>query len=181
MTEETEDLLTIEGTDYVCDIASELTFINSLLNKKVRVGRGGPESKTGYLLGINPDYLVLWADNGEIIYYQTLHAQSVTLDSTNTQEYDIESNGELPIFALGDSFVSTIDELKHNKVQVNRGGPDCLNGVIVENNDDYFTLAVGEEIIFIFTHHVKSLSLSTKNDNKDNEDNKDNKDNKDKK
>src|SRR5690606_31291933 len=44
----------------------ENEFIQNFIHKKVKVGRGGPESKSGYLLGVFSDYIILWTDKKEI-------------------------------------------------------------------------------------------------------------------
>jgi spore coat protein B len=146
----------------------EPDFIQNFIHKKVKVGRGGPEAKSGYLLGFFSDYFILWTDEKEIVYYQSAHTRSITLDSTNTQRIKEDQGLDTLTYVHEDSFVETIKALKHNMVQINRGGPDCLTGVIVEVNDNYFTISVEKEVIFVFTQHVKSISLAPKeNKNKD--------------
>lgn len=150
----------------------EVNFIENFINKKVKVGRGGPESKSGYLLGVYSDYVILWTDKKEIVYYQSAHTQSMTLDSTATESIKEEDGLDSLTFIHEDSFLATIEALKHNMVQINRGGPDCLTGVIVEVNENNFTISVDKEIIFVFLQHVKSLSLAPKeNKNDDNKEN----------
>lgn len=165
---ERQDVLAERQDVLVAD--PEINFIESFLNKKVKVGRGGPESKSGYLLGIYSDYVILWTDKKDIVYYQSAHTQSITLDSTATENIQGEDGVDSLTYVYEDSFVSTIGALKHNMVQINRGGPDCLTGVIVEVNDDYFTISVDKEVIFVFIQHVKSISLAPK-ENKNDENN----------
>lgn len=165
---ERQDVLAERQDVLVAD--PEINFIESFLNKKVKVGRGGPESKSGYLLGIYSDYVILWTDKKDIVYYQSAHTQSMTLDSTATENIQGEDGVDSLTYVYEDSFVSTIGALKHNMVQINRGGPDCLTGVIVEVNDDYFTISVDKEVIFVFIQHVKSISLAPK-ENKNDENN----------
>ena len=164
---ERQDVLAERQDVLVVD--QEINFIENFINKKVKVGRGGPESKSGYLLGVYSDYVILWTDKKEIVYYQSAHTHSMTLDSTATESIKGEDGLDSLTYVHEDSFVSTIGALKHNMVQINKGGPDCLTGVIVEANDNYFTISIEKEIIFVFVQHVKSISLAPKeNKNDDN-------------
>lgn len=157
---ERQDVLAERQDVFAAD--QETNFIENFINKKVKVGRGGPESKSGYLLGVYSDYVILWTDKKEIVYYQSAHTQSMTLDSTATESIKGEDGLDSLTYVHEDTFIGTIGALKHNMVQINRGGPDCLTGVIVEVSDNYFTISVEKEIIFVFTQHVKSISLAPK-------------------
>ena len=52
----------------------------SLIDKEVKVDRGGPESRVGKLMYVKDDHFCLLAADDGIIYYNTQHIKSLTIN-----------------------------------------------------------------------------------------------------
>ena len=70
-------------------------MITSLVDKVIKVDRGGPESRVGRLLAAEEDYFTLLHDDEGIIYYNTQHIKSVTYNSKSQLDFDYELPREL--------------------------------------------------------------------------------------
>lgn len=53
-------------------------LMGSLLNKVIKIDRGGPESRVGLLIGVEDDYIALLTKEDGVIYYHLHHIKSVT-------------------------------------------------------------------------------------------------------
>ena len=65
-------------------------MIHSLVDKVIKVDRGGPESRVGRLLAAEDDYFTLLHEDEGIIYYNTQHIKSVTYNSKS--QLDLTKN-----------------------------------------------------------------------------------------
>lgn len=53
-----------------------------------------------------------------------------------------------------------LSNLKYSWIKINRKGPESMEGLLVESNDDYLVLVINNEIFRIASYHVKNFSLS---------------------
>lgn len=151
----------------------------SLMNKIIRVDRGGPESRVGRLLSAEHDHFALLTEKDGVVYYRTQHIKSITVDSKDGMGFNVE----IPVdfeFSIAPDFKTIVDGLKHHWVKVNRGGPETLEGVLNEVADDYITIIAKEEIIRLAMFHVRNISYGIKNENANDENKNDKNSNKDK-
>ncbi len=142
--------------------------MESLVGRSVRVDRGGPESRSGKLLSVQQDYFVLYCENEGIVYYKKDHVKSLSLDSREVSDViEAPAEGEAPPPVLqyfeADSFTSVLQSMHLYSVQINRGGPEKIEGVIVDATDDEVTLIVGKEVVKILPFHIRNISYSAKN------------------
>jgi spore coat protein B len=156
--------------------------MDSLVGRSVRVDRGGPESRTGKLLSVQNDYFVLYSENEGIVYYKKDHVKSLTLDSREVSDVYESNEGEQqqPVLQYfeADSFTSVLQSMYLYSVQINRGGPEKIEGVIVDASDDEVTLVVDKEVVKILPFHIRNISYSLKNDNNEQNNNSNNNNNK---
>ena len=61
---------------------------------------------------------------------------------------------------VADNTNNLMTNLKYSWIKINRKGPESMEGLLVEANDDYLVLVVNNEIFRIATYHVKNFSLS---------------------
>ncbi|MBG9452553.1 hypothetical protein ABE61_00215 [Lysinibacillus sphaericus] len=146
----------------------------TLMNKVIRVDRGGPESRIGKLMAAEDDHFVLLTEKDGIVYYKTQHIKSITLNSRDGMEFSVEDPAT-DSYLLAPDFKTVVSSLRHNWVKVNRGGPEMLEGIMDEVTDDYITIFSKEEIIRLAMYHVRNISLGTTsekaNDGKKNQEN----------
>jgi len=133
-----------------------LQIPQSLLGRNITVYRGGPESKTGKLLDIKEDCVVIYADN-KTIYYRTEHIKSITED---LKANAIPSNNSQtdPFFYHEDDFLSLLSNFLNKKIQVDQGGPDSKQGILLVIGSDYLVLSTEDDgIVYYNLHHIKSI------------------------
>lgn len=138
--------------------------LSSQLGKRVLLGRGGPDSNKGVLVGVKEDYVCLFTDEGTLIHYPVHHLRSVTAPTAQ----GTGQNGGAP---APDPSVSTTvgtlpakfnDLLKFHhgqKVQVFDHGPEASTGWVFECGEDFVTLVTADDIIRYNSFHIRSLSL----------------------
>lgn len=132
----------------------------TLMNKVIRVDRGGPESRIGKLMAAEDDHFVLLTEKDGIVYYKTQHIKSITLNSRDGMDFSVEDPAT-GSYLLASDFKTVVSSLRHNWVKVNRGGPEMLEGIMDEVTDDYITIFSKEEIIRLAMYHVRNISLGT--------------------
>ena len=52
--------------------------------------------------------------------------------------------------------------MEHKWVSINRGGPEAMEGVLVENAGGHYTLVSNEEVLRIHPYHIRSISSGPK-------------------
>ena len=131
----------------------------NLIGKKVQLDRGGPESRVGVVGAVGDDFLVLSTENEGIIYYYVDHIKSITLVK-NESTPDALRTVSLLNYVRSGSMKDVFLSKKYNQIQINRGGPESVKGVLTEIYDDYITIVLKEEVLLILYSHIKSCSFS---------------------
>ncbi|MBY0159832.1 hypothetical protein V4V36_12940 [Paenibacillus lautus] len=126
----------------------------NLVGRNVKINRGGPDSIEGLLLDAQSDYLIAVADGG-FVYVKDEHVKSITDTGKSGGARESIVN---PITAY--NFVGVMQALRYRFVKVNRGGPEKLEGIIVDVNQNYLILTVkGQEVVHIPVSHIKSITV----------------------
>ncbi|MER2076836.1 hypothetical protein [Psychrobacillus psychrotolerans] len=133
----------------------------SLVDKVIKVDRGGPESRVGLLLSAEDDYFTLLTENDGIIYYSTQHIKSLTNHSKNQTEFNLEIPKNFE-YIQADDFKGILNCLTLQWVKINRGGPETLEGVLDSVTDDYAIIVANEEIIRVALFHIRNISYGVK-------------------
>ncbi|MDQ0200212.1 hypothetical protein [Neobacillus ginsengisoli] len=135
-----------------------IDMIRSFSGKVIRIDRGGPDSRIGKLLDVYDDHLVLLTEEDGVVYYNTEHIKSVT-ENTNEK---LDCNFEIPEgfeYKKADNFNSLLSTLKYQWVKINRGGPEKIEGILGDVNNDNLLLINKEEIVRISMFHLRNISL----------------------
>ncbi|WP_144939361.1 hypothetical protein [Paenibacillus sp. 32O-W] len=139
-------------------MSNESNYLASLIGKEVKINRGGPDTVLGKLLAVQSDYLILHCSDGAV-YVQNSHVKSITENRENkSSTYD-----EAPRYYEGDSFHDVLENLKHRFVQINGGGPEKLEGFIVDVTSTHLLLVVKQEVIRVPIFHIRSICVKEKN------------------
>ena len=133
----------------------------SLGNRVVRIDRGGPESRIGRILAVEDDHITLLTEDDGIVYYVTHHIKSITDNIKQGLPFNIEIPENFE-FVSGDNLKSVLEKLSNKWVQINRGGPEMLEGVLNGANGDYVTIVSNEEMIRLSLFHVRNISYGVK-------------------
>lgn len=136
-------------------------LLDTFIGKNAKVDRGGPESREGTLLKAEKDHFVLLTEEDGIIYYQNHHVKSLTKNSKEDAANAIEVPEDFEYFSSED-FKGLLLSLRYHWVKINRGGPESLEGVLDDVNDDFITLVINEEVIRMALFHVRNISYGLK-------------------
>jgi spore coat protein B len=136
-------------------------LMSSLIGKVVKINRGGPEARTGLLLSAGEDYFVLQTKEEGVLYFTSRHVKSITENTKQGIEFESEGAESL-VWSSAADFTSMLGDLKHQWVTINRGGPEKIEGVLDDANDEYITLILNEEVIRLASYHVKSVAILVK-------------------
>lgn len=136
-------------------------MMRALVNKTIKINRGGPESKSGKLLAVNEDYLVLYTNEDGVVYFKNQHIKSISENVKGGKNVDSSLLSTLDYMAPN-NFSGLISDLKYQWVKINRGGPEKIEGVLYEINGDYVTVISNEEIVRMAMYHIRSISYGVK-------------------
>jgi spore coat protein B len=139
-----------------------MTYLEQLIGTEVKINRGGPDSIVGKLIAIQHDYLVLQTKDGTVVYVQFSHIKSISETKGNTSS----GNRSNPTYIAAYSFHSLLQQLNHTFVQINRGGPEKIEGFIVDSSNDYLLLVSNNELVRTPIFHIKTINVLDKKGNK---------------
>ncbi|WP_261300784.1 DUF2642 domain-containing protein [Paenibacillus andongensis] len=162
-----------------------LNYLGSLIGTEVRINRGGPDSIVGRLLSVHHDYLVVRMNDGTIVYIQLQHIKSISGSNASRGNKSNSSNGNKSNrsnrsnrsgrtpqrFEHAYTFEGLLNQMRYTFVQINRGGPEKIEGLVVYSGDNVLLLVVNNEIIRIPIFHIKSISVGSRNNSKGNNSN----------
>ncbi|TKD72464.1 spore coat protein [Pseudalkalibacillus hwajinpoensis] len=138
-------------------MGSNLKYLDDCIGRIVQVDRGGPESQSGILLANRDDFFILKGENEATFYYQHAHVKSISL---NTQDGFALTNVLLEE-ELSESitFTDVLNELRHKWVNINRGGPSKMEGVIDNVQGDVLTLIHQNTLLTVPIFHIRNVTL----------------------
>ncbi|MBJ8052156.1 spore coat protein [Bacillus cereus] len=131
--------------------------IKGLVGENVKVNLRGPESRVGVLSLLGKDYLTLQLPPEEVVYYQLKHVKSLVKKVKEAQG-DYGSC----FYADEDTFLDVLNDLKYTWIKINRGGPECVEGLLSDIHDNCITLVNCDEVIYVINSHIKSVSQVVK-------------------
>ncbi|WNS74382.1 hypothetical protein RRV45_15885 [Bacillus sp. DTU_2020_1000418_1_SI_GHA_SEK_038] len=138
-------------------------MMESLVNKVIKINRGGPETGSGTLLGVKDDYLILLSENDGVVYFKNQHIKSLTespkkgQNSKNGQNYNFDQINNLEYMAP-DTFEELLEDLRYQWVTINRGGPEKVEGMLHDTNGEFVALFCNEELLRLSMYHIRSIS-----------------------
>ncbi|MEK3887793.1 hypothetical protein [Bacillus sp. FSL K6-3431] len=133
----------------------------SLVDKVIKIDRGGPESRVGKVLAAEEDHLTVLTEDEGVIYYNTQHIKSLSDNAKQGLKFELEIPEDFE-FVRAQDFKSVCDSLKYHWIKVNRGGPESLEGVLDDVNDDFMVVVSNEEIVRLSMFHVRNISYGVK-------------------
>lgn len=136
-------------------------MLHSLVDNIIKIDRGGPESREGRLIAAGVDYITLLTENEGVVYYRTHHIKSLTSNTKNDSQFDFQVPDDFR-FIQAEDFKGVLESLKYHWVQINRGGPEKLEGIVDQVNDNFVTIIAKEEVIRISMFHIRNVSYEVK-------------------
>ncbi|MDO7345058.1 spore coat protein CotH [Bacillus stercoris] len=162
ITEDTNNSTTTIETEEMPDADDFHSLIGQLMNQSVQFNQGGPESKKGRLVWLGEDYAALHTNEDGVVYFNIHHIKSISKHDPDLKIEEQTPAGVLEADELSEVFKS----LTHKWVSINRGGPEAIEGILVDNADGHYTLVKNQEVLRIYPFHIKSISLGPKGSHK---------------
>ena len=131
-----------------------------MVGMAIRVNRGGPEVIVGKLLAAKPDHIVVYTEGGAV-YVKTKHIKSVTVNSKDYSDLmPLPCDYVQPKFIDEEDFEKVLEKMEGRWIQVNRGGPDKVEGILVKSCEDTSMVVAGNEVIHVMNYHIRSVSFA---------------------
>ncbi|WP_222128821.1 hypothetical protein [Paenibacillus xylanexedens] len=128
--------------------------MRGLVGREVKINRGGPDSIQGTLMDVRWDYMAVSCKEG-MVYVNDAHVKSIT-DTGRSGGARGPMGNPIP----ANTFLGVMQALRFRPVQINRGGPEKVEGILADANQSQLILTLkNQEIIRIPLQHVKSVSL----------------------
>ncbi|MEH7124041.1 hypothetical protein V7122_08030 [Bacillus sp. JJ1532] len=149
-------------------------MMESLVNKVIKINRGGPETGSGTLLDVKDDYLILLSENDGVVYFKNQHIKSLTEGSNNGkngnngQNYSLDQINSLD-YVAPDTFEELLEDLRYQWVTINRGGPEKVEGMLHDTNGEFVALFCNEELLRLSMYHIRSISYGVKVEEEEND------------
>ncbi|WP_416291945.1 hypothetical protein ACM7Q1_15425 [Paenibacillus illinoisensis] len=146
--------------------------LRGLLGREIKINRGGPDSVTGTLMDVRWDYMAMSCKEG-IVYVNETHVKSITETGRSGGNRTAALGNPIP----SNTFLGVMQALRFRRVQINRGGPEKVEGILADANQNQLILALkNQEIVRIPLQHVKSVSIvrGSNNNNSNNSNNSNN-------
>jgi spore coat protein B len=146
-------------------LANDFTeLLKKMVGSVINVNQGGPEFKTGIVLNVADDYMILLTEDDGIVFYNTIHVKSVS--EQNNSESDAENDFFIDYNYFDNidakNFYDLFDYFAYKWISINRGGPEALEGVLVQEEGEHYTLVNNNEVIRVYPYHIKSISIGSK-------------------
>ncbi|MFE4130397.1 hypothetical protein [Peribacillus sp. YIM B13482] len=134
--------------------ANFLGMLESLQTSIIQVNGGGPASKVGQVVDVKEEFLVLSSENDGLVLYPISHIKSVTV-------LELADNELLPQFGDGTETINgLLSQLVHNWVSVSAGGPNKVEGILMEVTDSHLIVVHHEELFYVTTDHVQFVVIT---------------------
>ncbi|WP_099158991.1 hypothetical protein [Virgibacillus ndiopensis] len=196
-----------ENDENAVDNGNFIELLNNFILQDIQVNQGGPESQSGMLLLVRPDYLAISTDKDGVVYYNLEHIKSISevndekeespekdessressssssSSSSSRSTVDEESSGVweevivediVPACAFEDDFNALLDSFNQRWVMINSGGPEKVEGVLVDCSQDYVTLVHHKDLFKIAIFHIKTVQVASTEEAEDAEESSDN-------
>jgi len=129
--------------------------MRGLLGREIKINRGGPDAVQGTLMDVRWDYMAMNCKEG-IVYVNETHVKSITDTGRSGGNRTAAMGNPIP----SNTFLGVMQALRFRRVQINRGGPEKVEGILADANQNQLILALkNQEIVRIPLQHVKSVSI----------------------
>ncbi|MFJ7755045.1 hypothetical protein ACQKGI_06675 [Peribacillus muralis] len=136
------------------------TFIGALealQDSCIQVNGGGPTSKVGRVIDVKEEFLVLSTEREGLVLFPISHIKSVIVVEFACRELPPQD-----LYEGIDSLNGILSRLIHNWVSVSAGGPERVEGILIEVAEEYIVVVHNEELFYVTTEHIQFVALSVR-------------------
>ena len=134
--------------------ANFLGVLESLQSSSIQVNGGGPASKVGRVVDVKEEFLVISTEKDGLVLYPISHIKSVTV-------LELADNELLPQFGDGTETINgLLSRLVHNWVSISAGGPNKVEGILMEVTDSHLIVVHHEELFYVTKDHIQFVVIT---------------------
>lgn len=137
-----------------------LPYLRKLVGKMVTVFKGGPNSRTGVLVEVKKDFLVLQTKDEGFVYYPFAQLKSIIENTKHSADKKMDATSENEIVStFPNTFHELVASLQMNTILVNGGGPASAKGFLIDVKPEFIVLSTEKDgLLFFRLDQVKSIS-----------------------
>ncbi|MFJ7747994.1 hypothetical protein [Peribacillus sp. NPDC097295] len=131
-----------------------LGLLETLDNRYVQVNGGGPASKIGRIIEFTPEFIVLSTKKDGLVLFPIALIKSVAIVETSF-------HSRWPEFPIVDipTLNGALTQLIYFWISVHAGGPEKVEGVLIQVTDEYIVVVNKDEIFYVTTNQIQSIGL----------------------
>ena len=131
-----------------------LGLLQTLGSSFVQVNGGGPASKVGRIINVTAEYIVLSTKKDGLVLFPIALIKSVAL-------VEVSFNSKWPEFPVVpfETLNGALTQLVYFWISVSAGGPEKVEGVLIQVASEYIVLVNKDEIFYITTDQIQSIGL----------------------
>lgn len=131
-----------------------LGLLQTLGSGFVQVNGGGPASKVGRIINVTAEYIVLSTKKDGLVLFPIALIKSVAL-------VEVSFNSKWPDFPIVpfETLNGALTQLVYFWISVSAGGPEKVEGVLIQVASEYIVLVNKDEIFYITTDQIQSIGL----------------------
>ncbi|MBM7110364.1 hypothetical protein SAM19_03767 [Brevibacillus laterosporus] len=136
----------------------DITTLQSLVGKTVRLYRGGAESLRGILLAVKSNYLVQLSEDSQVLYYYLPPLTSIEEDFRHPP-FEIKEGIPQEVIDAA-SFQQLLGFLVNKRVKIEQNGNDSRTGLLRFVGTDYAVLQTNKEtFVYYQSNEIKSIGI----------------------
>jgi spore coat protein B len=134
-------------------------FLSIFVGREVNIGLGRTGSLQGLLLGAFESHVAVATNSGKVMYIRNSHIKSISsstrmnfTESGMTEDHGME-------FDSNELFADLLNSQIRQWVVINQGGPDRVEGILLDGNNDYVEISSNDELVYMATKQIKNMTF----------------------
>ncbi|MCL6598230.1 MAG: hypothetical protein K6T81_05755 [Alicyclobacillus macrosporangiidus] len=145
----------------------DFSFMQDSIGKTIQLERGGPDRLIGKLVAIMEDCIALETAEEGVVYVNGHHIKTISepvipevqVARSAAEENELPAVEEHPPLVEAANFEDLLGKLRHRLVRVNHGGPNALQGILIELRPGVVTiLHEMKDYVHYPTYHIRSVT-----------------------
>ncbi|MGE7601101.1 hypothetical protein ACQKL5_01235 [Peribacillus sp. NPDC097675] len=131
-----------------------LGLLETLDTRYVQVNGGGPASKIGRIIEVTAEFIVLSTKKDGLVLFPIALIKSVAIVETSF-------HSRWPEFPIVDipTLNGALTQLVYFWISVHAGGPEKVEGVLIQVTEEYIVVVNKDEIFYLTTGQIQSIGL----------------------
>lgn len=140
-------------------------FLSIFVGREVNIGLGRSGSLQGHLLAAFESHVAVATNSGTVMYIRNSHIKNIS-SSTRMNFTENEMNEDFGFeFVSNELFADLLNSQIRQWVVINQGGTERIQGILLDGNDEYVEVSSNDELVYIPTRQIKSMTFGESLDN----------------